>query len=515
MSQRRESVSRRARRGQRVADIRAYIEEEIARCRRDGLAKLPTVAAMASACGVSQSTVARQCRALAAEGVLECRRGAGVFLADTESTPMPQATRVRPARWRATAEALRGDIEAGQYIGAGALPTAKELGARYGVCHHTLRQALDHLVHRGVLRYERKRYAPVRQPSPVSMGRIVLIARGWWRWKDFPAELSRSLRLFESACGELGIVPAVVLLGFREHRLVPIAGADAMRYARGSASNVLGFIVRTGDCADGVYGPAVSSLVDTGSRIAVWDRRGNSTVASQFGPRAHVFRSTEDYRAGEQIGDAVIRAGYRAVWYVNPFFEADWSRDRCRGLTERAAAAGVSVRAVELAPVDAPFFDPDEARGSLQHARQRLLDTCIDTDDPSQEQFGYALSQVLGELTEEARRRAMRRVVARLLRPHLKRIAQEAPAAVVGCSDTVAQECKALLAGKGGGKTGVYGFDDSFAATLGRFSSYNFNDMGVIRALIASILYPCASRPGPARNRRERRIEGFVTVRDG
>lgn len=498
----------------RVADVRAYIREQVSRCERAGAVKLPALAAMASACGVSRSTVARACRALAAEGLLECRRGSGVYLARHRDTRQPQSPEKTVPRWRVTVGALLRDIEAGHYLGAAVLPTAKELGARYGVCNQTVRRALYHLVRRGVLRYERKRYAPVRRSSSAASGGIVFVCRGWWRWKDFPAEMSRTLRLFESTCGELGVVPAVVLLAYRDRRLVPVAGRGVEAYARDEPPGALGFIVRAGDCPDDAFAPAIAPLAGAGAPVAIWDRRGRSTIPSLFGGRAQVFRSTDDCRAGQEVGDAVLRAGGRTVWYVSPYGDTAWSRERLRGLTERVRAAGAALRTVECSTTDA-FDDPDMLRESLSRARERILDRIIDTADPAEQQFAYGLSHTLGEVTGEVRRRQMRRVVRGLVQPHLSNIINDHSAAIVGCNDLVSQECMQLMTTRRAGRgIGVYGFDDSFAATLNRFSSYNFNDHGAIRALIASILYPAAMRRTHGRGGRERRVDGFVTVRE-
>ncbi len=258
--------------------------------------------------------------------------------------------------------------------------------------------------------------------------------------------------------------------------------------------------------------PHLAPLAGIRKSVVVWDRRGHSTIASLLGPRARVFRSADEYRAGEAVGAAAVRAGCREVWYVNPYADVDWPWERLRGLADRVAAARVTVHTVVAD--GAALADPDGARDSVSTVRRRLLDHCIDITDPFEERFGYAWSRTLGELTAEVRRRDRREAVGRLLQPHLERIVRSGNAAVVGCNDQVAQECVRMLAQRRGGqRVGVYGFDDSFAATLNRFSSYNFNDHGVVRALIASLLYPCGTSQTRGRGR-ERRIEGFVTMRD-
>jgi GntR family phosphonate transport system transcriptional regulator len=90
--------------------------------------------------------------------------GAVTVGADTAARRAPGEP--RRARWRHIAEDLRGRITRGEHPPGSRLPNEAELAARYGVHRHTLRQAVQALVHEG--------FVQVRQGSGTWVRELVL-----------------------------------------------------------------------------------------------------------------------------------------------------------------------------------------------------------------------------------------------------------------------------------------------------------------------------------------------------
>lgn len=69
----------------------------------------------------------------------------------------------RVHRWTRIAAALREDIDAGRFAPGARLPNEATLAARFGVNRHTLRQAVQRLVHEGRVHVEQGRGTFVRE----------------------------------------------------------------------------------------------------------------------------------------------------------------------------------------------------------------------------------------------------------------------------------------------------------------------------------------------------------------
>lgn len=499
-------------RAEKAADrTLSFVKTEVERCRAENRAQLPTLQALAAAAGSSISTVARACRVLANQGVLESRRGSGIFVAGVPFAT-PSAQTLRPKRWRRVAEAIQRDIGKGVFLDSRHLPSAKELCGRYGVCPSTMRRALELLCSTGALVYRRRHYLPATAPRAVSAARVVLVARGWGRPKDYPLRHIERLRFFEWQCGVLGLTPHVVLMGYIDEKFVVLPGSAQLSGLGDEDRGTVGVVVWTEGCREEHLARSLAPLAARDVPVAVWERTDGISVSSLLAQRPAVFRSTGDLRAGADVGRRIAHDGHRVVAYVNPYGDTGWSAERLRGIRESGLGLAGSVLEWRSSTLNNSLVHIRKNQAAFGQARGEAVRSLAEQGDYAHERVGYALSKAMPELTREIHWDAVAQSTAALLAVSQQQCIDRKVSALVACNDEIARECVLQMASGAFPTLPVYSFDDSFVALNNRFSSYNFNDQGVIRALIAAVLYP-STWQGPQRRSGPTVIDGFITVR--
>ena len=178
---------------------------------------LPPIRVMASRAGVSYVSMWKAIRELSDEGLVRVNHKHGTTVvgrpletnrsaAQAHPPPAP-ASHARKRKWQRLVSTIERELLDGSYPAGTLLPAAKELTRRYGVCHATLRQALDHMRAGGWLRYARRRYSVPPLRSNKRHGGIILVARGDRNGRPMlPTNRSQDhFRWLEAECGRSGL----------------------------------------------------------------------------------------------------------------------------------------------------------------------------------------------------------------------------------------------------------------------------------------------------------------------
>lgn len=477
-----------------------------------GPARLPTIAALAQAAGVSKTTMAKAVSLLVRDGVLHASQGAGIrVLGPPGPRPLPArgAERQAPSRaWQRVREAIAADILAGRFAPGGALPSVKELCRSYGVCHQTLKRAAAGID--GLVPYKRSyRLEAARQSA--HGGRVVFVA-ATDSIEALAFDTSRSPEFWQ--CLERECHNHRVGLDIRSvHSVLDNQAGQPAR----PAGPVLGYIVSPHNL-DGALVLEVLDVLGRRKRpIAVTHEFGDflRLVPSVNNPMVRTFSIANDYRAGRDVGSYLLRLGHRGVACFSRSPDVAWSENRVAGLRDafsragvpdgvRVFTAGISDIWVQMFP-DHPGAQPrgEQSRAIIRQA-QRMMD-CVPASD----------QENLGDLT-------MRIRIALLLNEEGKRLAPLFESALaepgitawVAVFDRMALMAQAFLRQRNrpaGKHISVVGFDDIVESFAKGLSSYNFNVRALASALVQHVLG--GSRMGRTRGDDVTFIPGFVVER--
>lgn len=507
-----------------------YLFEQVAAHRESGAPRLPTVAKLAEAAGVSLVTMSRAVARLRDAGVVRTRHGKGIHLAEEEADGSREKTRRRRqvprlgTKWERVARQLRTDILARTYPPGTHLPSAKELTSRYGVCHKTLGKALKVLLDEGRLSLDRTKYVVPAPTGGRHRNTIVLIARGTPRGELFKLSVRTitNLRMLENACSANRLKLVVATRNDKGNLLLgpdrrTMSFAEAIR-----RETVLGFVVWTmaldGFDLDGL----LFELAEHRRPIAILDEGSNYRIPARLRAPIKMFQPVIGRGASREVARLLLNLGHRTVAYISHVGDAGWSQERLAGLREEFAKAGVgdSERAVVEVSSDSPARVP---------FRRQQSDTLATFWEYSQ----YVELLKEREWVRESTSQGFTEGTIRMLRQQFHQVRQDQVirdavfplfdravqyrdvTAWVGASDEVALQALEFLQLKGRRVPedfSVVGFDNSVDATVRGVTSYNFNSSAHMHALITHILDPHRD-PWDPRSDEPIRIQGFINER--
>jgi DNA-binding GntR family transcriptional regulator len=125
---------------------RQHLEHRVRTARGTGIARLPTTAQLAKECGVSRGTMAPVVDQFRRRGVLDVRRRGGIKVLDAQLPGLqPIGAFAGSSRWERIATTLCREMQTYRARRGGYLPTARELGMRFGASAATIRRALEAL----------------------------------------------------------------------------------------------------------------------------------------------------------------------------------------------------------------------------------------------------------------------------------------------------------------------------------------------------------------------------------
>lgn len=243
--------------------------------------------------------------------------------------------RKSPPVWRRTAERLERDLMEGVFRPGEALPSMKELCARYGVSYPTIRKVIDYLVHEQVLTDRDAHLSVPRTPRATEHLSLVLLIRGAGNGNMVAGTLDTEfIRSLEMECRKARIGLKIILHAEagRELRFWKCGTGEPVRFDFGR--EVIG-------CVYVVNGPQsrrddlIPLCGAMRRKVAVQDHFGITPLPRSIvhNPRCTVFSSSISASAGRTVGRYLHDCGHRHIAFVSPFHgEQVWSHRRLQGV---------------------------------------------------------------------------------------------------------------------------------------------------------------------------------------
>jgi len=225
---------------------------------------------------------------------------------------------------------------------------------------------------------------------------------------------------------------------------------------------------------------------------------------------AKVFRAVSLEQAGYELGQYLLVCGHRNVAYFTDSHGAIHGRNRYKGLCRAFKQHELSL-AVRLFAIDAKKARSIRTSHSLFKKTQSMK-SMLHQMDENTGVYDYEKNELSGFVKSIENRVAAH---FSLVTCFERALALDALTAWVGVNDLIAIECLMFLRNQGRmvpGSVSAAGFDDTDNAHFNKLTSYNFNDIAMVQAMLNHIFNPRMTKK-KMRNPFVA-IGGFVNVRD-
>lgn len=484
----------------------SFLHENILLAVKSGNARLPSVQVMAGQAGVAPLTMWKAVRLLCTQGRLTARQRQGIHVVSgaemdlKESPAEPVASRSQAQKWQRLCTTIEGDIVKGVHPPGVVLPSIKQLRNRYGFCFQTVKRALLSLHSDGVIEQHKNGYrVPAFMANRV---RSTIIVVGWMLGDEV-------MRALDAECYKTGITLNIIPLFPRDQLFDRIA--KAVRGCGGDA--IMGSIISITGGSSQQYQEMIRALLPLNRPVAVLDQYGGALDGPLPGGRSvRVFSIANSLRPGWNVGRFLLGLGHSRVVYLSSAHEAMWSQNRLAGLAD---ALGRTRSAGMVIPVTASYdFAVTET------AQQEFLaefDTRIREFDHKDPALKGLMNRVMTSHKSEIVEKIMWAQIEMQMEPLIRRALEyDGVTAWVAGNDRMALACLDWLQRNGidvPGKISLIGFDDITAAFEKRLTSYNFNRMACVHAVLAYLLGE-PQRGATAHAGKPVEIDGFVAARN-
>jgi len=480
-----------------------------------GFHRLPPMTAIARMCGVSHVTVARVVHRFVKSGALSVRPGRGITILSSAHGPKRRVVVQKKLLWEETADRVAEDIVAGRFRSTPALPTVAELKEHYGVSFDTMVKVLRYLVQKRILGRERRRYVLHRRENGEQGGCVVLICRSLNGLSALAREDAvRRIRLLEERLALHRIRLVTVPLYYREERLITYEEwEDDFRRVAGDRI-VLGFLFFQYALIEQVFAYFASRLQrfkrPIGIHLDVYQSLPH--IRYRVGAPVRFFVNQNHYRAGRVVGEFCVARGVTTITWLKPHDNSRWAVERLRGIVDLLRLHGITptihtvsvMKKLNVEQVRRSSIEFRETLDALNGRRHISFDPAI-LQGPAGHLVSRALTRVLDTLQFTGE-----------LADHFNRV-EEPPSsdAVIGANDQrlfFYYLVRHRQDPRFRERTALIGFDDSPLAFEHGFTSYNFNELGVMDAMTNFIIDP----ENPLFRRESGapiEIDGFLSVR--
>jgi len=498
----------------------AFLQQKIDTLRNDGTGYLPSLDELAYEAGIGQRTIFKAIHELKRKGELIPIQGRGVFIRSCTSG-IPQSApdtfnrnRYPRHQWEKLVVAIEEDIRRRHFDPNAPLPSTKQLTTRYGVCHQTLKKALDELLRKNRLMRYKKGYRLVwpTATTPTYRNSVVLFARGDTEGNliYLTSRTQQYLRTLEQACAQANLTLEIIPISCDQQN-IPVF-LDQTRFLRNTHSaNVMGFIIWYLGI-DVEFPSVLQSLSGTKKPICVFDERGGCTIPESM-PLQNaitIFSISNDMRDGEHVGQYLFNSGHRHIAFVSPFHFSEWSQNRLKGLERAVHPGGKTYPFVITTPNETSDFISQSK--VVARTAQQLLTTNPLQIEMALHNLEHDMRQLQATIAKSKLKQPFdHQFFIPLLRHALrhKRIT-----AWVAANDETALACLQYIRTHHiqiPQKISIIGFNDSLEAFFHGISSYNFNVTGIMNAMLYEILHPTFSRK--MKRIRRKYIDGYVSIR--
>jgi|GEM_PF-387902 len=372
--------------------------------------KLPSLANLARACGVSRDSMHKAVVRLKKEGILSVIERGGIHLGGFTAT---QAVVQPTLLWQRQRIRIERDINAGVYPPGSRLPSSGELQSRYQVSFRTLRKILEALNRDGMLEHKNRSYV-VAQPERKSHQSRVLFICG-----DRPAiedaspmnqRLVRFIDTVERECARQKISLGMMYVDWKNDDPGQIAQRIASYH-----EPLLGFIFNV-HWYENLHPEKFNLLLRAAARmrlpVAVVDQVGEYRLPHEFhiNPRVRMYRIPAA-SAGAALARHLLALNHTRIAYISNVHQYLWSQQRLAGVQQRYADAGFAGAVEPFVSMQAGgYFSRIFAMSGLDkktfggivsgHPFEPIFRAVLDGDDPvwPEEVFAGAPRRLVDEI---------------------------------------------------------------------------------------------------------------------
>lgn len=470
------------------------LRREIGTAMASGKARLPTMAAMARRFGYSTSVVLKAVQQLKEEGYCTVKPGGGIRISGRGAIPDEKVSTPQAGGWRRVYASLKQQIESGVFPPGVALPSIKEMMARFGAQFRTVRKACDRLERDlAIVRSGRRYY--IATAATGSPGKKIVVMG---RYGSGEALLSYSVNA-EEFWRSLERESVRIEAHISVMAVDQVLRMDEATLERSMGSvDTLGIIVLTLALDTNSIRCLASVLGGLRVPVAWFDELG-TTIFPPWSMRYHRhlivgFRGPDS--AGMVVGEELYRKGHRRVACFD-LFAGSVVHPRLlairRFFTERSSGARVDILVTdfnEYAEMDrrvateAPFTEIDRCVKGIRRYAEKTTGIALEHDPfwVAGARFNHAL---LGRM---------------LFEPLFERaLGDRSITAWVAFNDLVGCLALDFLAARGirtPRDIAVAGFDDTLQAFMRGLTSYSFNVRQAVRTIVEHLAQPSKACAG-------------------
>lgn len=313
---------------------------------------LPSIKELAAKAEVSFVTMWKTIDKLREMGVLETNNGGKRVIVSAKGARPPSASKsdqlaLHPERsntgllWQTVKERIKRDVLVGRYPAGEPLPPHKELQSFYDISFPTLKKSLEALVGEEIISVYHKGYKVPSLTGSDSHARIVALGCGWEDGRIWTDYLDKNyFRLLETECIHAKINLDIVVYFNQGDDIQFIHSATRMPYNI-EKEDILGivYIVANLEIPPELVLKKISLLKKP---ISVLDVVGGWKFPEYVmkGHNFQFFTVTTSSRPATQMAQYLLSLGHSQIAYFSPFHNAFWSQVRLEGLKEIYTTAG-------------------------------------------------------------------------------------------------------------------------------------------------------------------------------
>ena len=473
--------------------------------------KLPGIRSLAKMAGVSPTTMWKATQKLRDEGVLEEFGGRRFRAANALAARSDEP--VSAHAWEKTADLIRRDILQGIFLAGQKLPSRKELCTRYNISFPTLKKALAHLEHDGLISMSRRSYVAVSSTALSRNAYVLLLCLGDRKGNlDLGAFNFDFIRSLQTECNRSAIGLRINCY-FREYGEPWFATDAGVVGEIADSENLLGCMLLAYSVKMD-NAKILKKMAHINKPTAVLDEIGGWELPRGFERRTNVLFCSNVTGRGPGIAAArfLLELGHKNVAFISAINAAPWSQQRLQGLEQvyRAAGDGYGVRAFtnNKYSIRNDYLPQAELHSNLGAFNELYATWRSSVPGHVQKEFdswlggGAPVTLALAE---------MKNSMASLCEQALQH--RDITAWVVA-NDLLAFMALEHVRQRGiniPGRISVLSFDDTLDALRAGLTSYNFNLHSAAHAMLNHVVWP-----GRMRRRRaivKHEIEGVVVAR--
>ena len=460
-----------------------------------GAAKLPSIDRLCKLSKISRVTVWKALNILKQEGFFTHLHGHQQPLpgAGAQKQISAQEKQIPSRVWEKVKAQIEKDILNGMYPATGQLPQVKELQARYGVAFPTIKKALDSLVAQSAIAPHKRTYRIVTPYVATGTNSILFVPwlpplSGVAREGEIISDplLHHRIRMIENECLRAGLRPRYLYTAKKDF--------DAQNCLNGfkGASQLLGSVILAIG-RDWRWDSIVKQLIVRKIPVGLLDIAGKweGASASLQSPLFRMFMTSSTAYAGEQAGRYLMSLGHRQVAYISPYHQSAWSRNRLEGLERVYTTAGhdSAVSAYTIGSELASDYLSSADRAKHYEHLKEFTGECSAQATEYHRYFSSKLfsAQALQGMWSEGE------LYYRLAEKFEEALRDKKITAWIAANDLVGMLALDYLKRRNVAvpkKISVFGFDNSTTGVLSGLSSFDFNELAAINAMISHCLKP-------------------------